>query len=84
MFKADVQMWRRYDYRLFPDMHTSSANYDLLLSQITVLLRLGLFTQVGLSNSTIELNQLFYRCTAKRSNILNIAKNVNLDLSPYI
>lgn len=77
-------MWKRYDYRLFPDMHTSSANYDLLLSQITVLLRLGLFTQVGLSNSTIELNQLFYRCTAKRSNILNIAKNVNLDLSPYI
>ena len=70
--------------RLFPDTQASSWNYGFLLSQISVLTKLGLLAQVGATGTTIELNQLVYRCTAKRTNILNIAKNINFDISPYI
>lgn len=71
-------------FRLFPETQASSWNYGFLLSQISVLTRLGLLVQVGGSGNTIELNQLVYRCIVKRSNILNIAKNINFDISPYI
>ena len=69
---------------MFPDTQASSWNYGFLLTQISVLTRLGLLVQVGASGTAIELNQLVYRCAAKRTNILNIAKNINFDISPYI
>ena len=54
--------------RLFPDTQASSWNYGFLLSQISVLTKLGLLAQVGATGTTI----------------LNIAKNINFDISPYI
>ena len=70
--------------RIFPEMQSLSSNYGMLLSQISVLTKLGLLVQVGTTNHSIELNQLLYRCAAKRTSILNIAKNIQFDITPYI
>lgn len=52
-------------FSIFPDSHSVSSNYELLLSQINVLTQLGLLAQVGGNSHSINLNQMLYRCNLK-------------------
>ena len=51
--------------RLFPDSKSVTNYYGLVLSQLSLLTRLGLLTQVGVKGRAISLNQLLYRCNMK-------------------
>lgn len=52
-------------FSIFPDSHSVSSNYELVLSQINVLTQLGLLSQVGGNSHSINLNQMLYRCNLK-------------------
>lgn len=65
-----------------------------MLSQVALLSKLGLLTQVGVKGRAIELNQLLYRCnlkwrfpfgvTNRKSYVVNIAKNIGFDVVPFM
>lgn len=51
--------------RLFPESKSVTNYYGLILSQVSLLTRMGLLTQVGVKNRAISLNQVLYRCNMK-------------------
>ena len=54
-----------YGCDLAEDEDRMTNYYGLVLSQLSLLTRLGLLTQVGVKGRAISLNQLLYRCNMK-------------------